>query len=95
MNWKDILKQYTPAGSYRFGRQIARTPLDTAETNEDGSPKTIEQYLDEVKRRQGKESIDDLTALDDLPLDPAFSALFASDPKFRNMTVKEYNNYME
>ena len=72
MSWKDILKNYTPFGhntpnrlnpeaptmAASRERETAYSALDTAETNTDGSPKTLGQYLSE----NPKVSLDKLIA---------------------------------
>jgi len=64
--------------------------LDTALTNPDGSPKTIKQYIGELKTEKGFP-----TAFDGHPLDPAFWAMVSGlDPENLNMTVKEFNESM-
>tara|TARA_R110000803_G_scaffold86474_1_gene152874 strand:+ start:38393 stop:38689 length:297 start_codon:yes stop_codon:yes gene_type:complete len=72
MTWKDILKNYKPFGHNIPNRLNPEAPrladsrergtayssLDTAETNTDGSPKTLGQYLSE----NPKGSLDKLIA---------------------------------
>ena len=70
MNWKDILKNYKPFGhnvpnrlnpkapTMAASRQPTYPMIDTAETNTDGSPKTLGQYLSD----NPKVSIDKLIA---------------------------------